>query len=123
MSADLLDDIFVEVTRVTDQRTSNVKGVLETQVGFVTEAEERPLLQLSPLALRVMDVLHPAVVSRSELGSDVLLENDDVGVGNLLRVGGRQDGGSFIMDGVNEDGRRSRQQREEGKAEDALHDG
>lgn len=123
MSSDLLDNILMEVTRVAHQGAGNVKSVLETEVELVPDAKERPLLQVNPLNLRLVDVLHPAVMSRHRFGIDMLLEDDDVGVGDLLRVARRQDRGSIVVDGVDGNGRGRRQQRQQRKAEEAFHDG
>lgn len=78
VSADLLNHILVEVTSVARKRFTNAEGVLQTKVIGFSEAKERPLLQFSALILRSVDVLHPALVNRSGVGVNVLLENDDV---------------------------------------------
>lgn len=121
MSADLLDDILVEVTSVAQQRITNAKGVLHAKVIRLGQTKERPLLQLIPL--RTVDVLHPAVMSRSRIRRDVLLEDDDIGVRDLRIVHGGENGGSTIVNGVHDHRRRGRKQREQRKAEEALHDG
>ena len=123
MSPDLLDHVFVEVTRITHQRSSDIESVLEAEVHLVTQAKERPLLQLGAGELRVVDVLHPHVMSRGGIILDMLLENDDIRVGNLLSICSRENRGCFIVDGANADGVGRCQQRQQGEAEEALHAG
>lgn len=60
-----------------------------------------------------MDILNPGVMSRGIPLSDVLLEDDHVGVGNLLCVRGGDERSSIIVDGVNQDWRARRQEGEE----------
>jgi len=100
MSADLLDDRVIEVPRVTQELASDTVCVLETLEDVVGNRELRSLSKLgaSVLALE-MDVLHPAVVLRCQGVGDVLLEHDDVGVRNGLRIGGRKERSSTFMDG------------------------
>lgn len=78
VSANLLNHILVEVTGVTRKRITNAEGMLKTKVVGFSEAKERPFLQLSALILRSVDVLHPALMNRSGVGINMLLENDDV---------------------------------------------
>ena len=122
MPADLLDDILVEVSSITHHRTTHIESVFHTEVGGLSEAKERTLLQLSP-DLGVVDVLHPAVMSRNRIGSKMLLEDNNIVIRDFLGVHGRENGSSSMVDRVNNDGGGRRQQREQGKAEEALHDG
>jgi len=77
-----------------------VESVLHSQEGLVVEAEERSLLQLHAVILASVDVLHPAMVSGRSRRVDMLLKHDDVRIGDLLGVGGGDDGSCPIMDGV-----------------------
>ena len=122
MPADLLDDILVEVSSITHHRTTHIESVFHTEVGGISEAKERTLLQLSP-DLGVVDVLHPAVMSRNRIGSNMLLEDNNIVIRDFLGVHGRENGSSSMVDRVNHDGGGRCQQREQGKAEEALHDG
>lgn len=87
MSSDLLDDGIVEMPRVTQEITSNVICVLDAleDIGCNWELPTFSELSSDVLALEV-DVLHPAVVIGGSGLSDVLLEDDDVGIGDFDRV-------------------------------------
>lgn len=62
-----------------------------------------------------MDILNPVVVHGSSILGDVVLEDDDVGVWNLLSVAGGENGSSFVVNGCHVDhGASSRQQGHEG---------
>lgn len=90
MPADLLDDRVIEVARVPQEVASDVVRVfkaLEDIVGNHRELGTLPKLGPGILALEV-DVLHPAVVVVGRVRGDVLLEDDNVGVGHGLGVGG-----------------------------------
>lgn len=105
MPANLLDDTLIEVSRVTQQRASDVVGVLQALEGIIREGELGALPELHPLVLVVeVDVLHPAVVSSGGLGRDMLLEHDNVGVWDLFRVRGREDWSCAVVNRVNDDG-------------------
>ena len=101
MTADLLNDILVEMTRVSHERTSDVESILHTQEGGLEiKVKETTLLQLRPVvAVSGVDVLHPAVVSGSDRGANVLLKHDNIGVWDLLCIAGGEDGGGTIVDG------------------------
>lgn len=78
VSADLLDHVLVEVSSIAHQGPRNGEGVLQAKESIVVEPKQRTLLELRSTALKVMDVLHPAVVRGSRLRVDVLLEHDDI---------------------------------------------
>lgn len=124
VSANLLDDILIEVTSVAHEAAGDVVGVLEAVEDVIDHRRLRALaeLGLSDLGLLV-EVLHPAVVLSSQVLGDVVLELDHVVVCDLLCVGGRDDGSSIVVDAVDKHGRRSREccQREAGQG--ATHDG
>lgn len=63
MPADLLDDILMEVTRISSERSSDVESVLETGKGLVIEVKQGALLQLHATGLGSVDILYPAMVS------------------------------------------------------------
>jgi hypothetical protein len=86
MTADLLDDILMEMTSISHERSSDVESVFDTSVGLEVEAEEGTLLEFHPAVLGGMDVLHPAVVVRGRALIDVLLENNDIGIGDTLCI-------------------------------------
>ena len=88
MSADLLDDGIIEMSRITQEITSDVICVLYALEDVGCNWELISLSEFSSyvLALQV-DVLHPVVVVGSSSLRDVLLENDDVGIRDLYRVG------------------------------------
>lgn len=99
--ADLLDDIFIEVTCVAHEGTGDVVCVLEPGEDIIGHRGLRALakLGLSDLSLLV-EVLHPAVVLGSQVLGDMVLELDHVVVRNLLCVRRREDGSSIVVDAV-----------------------
>jgi hypothetical protein len=124
MPADLLDNILIEVARVAQQSTGDVVCVFQTLEDRLLEWESATLSQLHPLRHCVgVDVLHPEVVVPRSLFRDMFLEDDHVGIGNFFRVEGRDNGGCFIVDGVDDDWRASRQQWQKGETEEILHGG
>jgi hypothetical protein len=102
VSADLLDDILIEVAGVAHQASADVVCVLEA-------AED-------------VKALYPAVVLSSQVLSDVVLELDHVVVGNLLCVRRREDGSSFIVNAGDKHGRRSRECCQRDASQGAAHD-
>lgn len=69
-----------------------------------------------------MDVLNPAVVDGRVTLGNMVLEDDHVRVRNLLCIRRGDERSSIVVDGVHEDWRACRQQREEGETQDGLHD-
>ena len=124
MSANLLDDILIEVTGVAHEAAGDVVGVLEAVEDVIDHRRLRALaeLGLSDLGLLVK-VLHPAVVLSSQVLGDVVLELDHVVVRDLLCVGGRDDGSSIVVDAVDKHGRRSRECCQRDASQGATHDG
>lgn len=101
VSADLLDHILIEVTGVSEQAAGNVVGVLEAVEDVIDHWRLRSLLEIVLGGLGgLVEVLDPAVVLGGEVGGDVLLELDHVAAGDLLRVGGGEDGGGVIVNGL-----------------------
>lgn len=83
MSADLLDDGIIEMARVAQEITSDVICVLDTFEDVGGEGELAALSELRSLVLALeVDVLHPAVVVGGSSLGNVLLEDDDVGIGD-----------------------------------------
>ena len=111
---DLLEGLVIKVAGVADEATDDVVCVLETLEDVGGDGELGALAELHALILSLgVDALHPLVVLLGVL--DVLLQNDNVGVGdNLLGGGGRQHGGSVVVDGADLEGR-SCGQRQQGE--------
>lgn len=83
MVSDLLDGGVIEVSRVTQEFRANLVCVFEALEDIAGDRELRTLSELSPLCLALeVDVLHPCVMVGGRLVGDVLLEDDDVGVGD-----------------------------------------
>lgn len=124
VSANLLDDILIEVTGVAHEAAGDVVGVLEAVEDVIDHRRLRALaeLGLSDLGLLV-EILHPAVVLSSQVLGNVVLELDHVVVRNLLCVGGRDDGSSIVVDAVNKHGRRCRECCQREASQGATHDG
>lgn len=120
---DLVNDVLVKVARVAEDGAANVVGVLETLKDAVDKGElgalgEAPLLHDSRV-----QVLNPLVVLSSEVVRHVLLEHDDVRVGNVLSIVGRQQRSDALVNNLGlEHGRSRRQQRQGQKGEGTLHD-
>lgn len=51
MPSQLLDNGLIKVTRISEEASSNVEGVLQSMESFVKERDLRPLPQLEPGAL------------------------------------------------------------------------
>jgi hypothetical protein len=113
--SDLLDSLLIEVTRVSEQRAGNVVGVLEAAV-------DGALLQIASAVAGGMDILDPGMVIRSLGITDVLLEDNDVGVWDFYGIDRGQDRSSILMDGADIKKRRSGgQQRQKRESCDRPH--
>lgn len=116
----MLDGLIVEVSGITEELLADLVGMLQTMEDLVNKRELAALLEIEAPGLGGgMDLLDPGVMRRSHLGSDMLLELDDVGIWDDLGVGRRKDGRGIIVDGADlgPGGRRSvGGQREEEKA-------
>ena len=101
MAAKLVNDGIVKVTRVAQEATGNVVGVLEASEGAVQHWELRSLAELE-LARLVggVQLMHPGMVSSSVLVLHMVLELDNVSIGDVLRVRRGKDGNSIIVDGA-----------------------
>lgn len=99
--ADLLDDVLVEVTGVALEGVANLEGVLHAREDVIGGGAEATLAQLQTLLLAiVVHVLDPGVVVGGGRIIDVVLELDDVGVGDGVGLDGAQDGRGTIVDGL-----------------------
>lgn len=100
-----------------------MEGMLDAKEGVGVEAKEAALLELHTSVVGGVDVLHPAMVSGSSRGVDMLLKHNDIGVGDLLGIHGRDDGGSSIVDRLHTHGGGSGEERQQCQSEETLHDG
>ena len=127
---DRLDDVLVKVARVTHEGSSNVVCVLHALKDGVDDGHLGALSQLHLAGLhRRVQILDPAMVFGSERLVDVILEDDNVRVGDLLRVDRREERRVLAVDALVAkarldvaDGLGYRKQREQRKGCDALHD-
>lgn len=124
--ADLLDGRIIEVTGVTEEASSDGIGVLQTikDLGGEGRLATLPQLKLTGLLVGGVDAVEPDMVLRGMLIIDMLLELDDVTVGNGLCVGRGQEGSSIRVNGLGaergDDGRGDAGR--EGESSKALHD-
>lgn len=99
VSADLLDDVFIKVTRVSKQAAGDVVCVLQAQEDIVNHGSLTPLLELGLAALGVqVEVLDPIVVLGGKVGGDMLLELDNIAVRDLFGVDGGDNWSSVAVD-------------------------
>lgn len=101
MSSDLLNDFVIEVPRVPQEAPSNVICVFETLEDIACDGELRALSKLCSDALAgCMGTLHPVVVAGSGSLSDMLLEDDNVGIGDFDRVGGGEERSNALVNSL-----------------------
>lgn len=87
--ADLLKDVLAKVARVAKETAGDLVSVLETVEGGLKERHLTTLAKVRPRLLGGgVQVLDPAMVSSSSVVADVVLEDNNVGVGDLLCVDG-----------------------------------
>jgi hypothetical protein len=123
VSADLLDDILIEVAGVAHQASADVVCVLEAAEDVIDHGSLRALAELGLCDLSLLvKALYPAVVLSSQVLGDVVLELDHVVVGNLLCVRRRENGSSFIVNAGDKHGRRSRECCQRDASQGAAHD-
>ena len=120
---DLLDDLFIEVARVAEEVLAELESVLQAVEDIVHERNLAALPQLRKLIdTRAVDLLDPGVVILSGGVGYVLLELDDVRVGNHFGVRRRENGGGVAMNGLMAElGRRCDASRER-ESDEAAHD-
>lgn len=121
VSADLLNNVLVEVTRVS-KCTRKVICMLETLKDRLLHRHLPSLSQFSfGVLIVVVDVLHPALMGNSATLANVLLKDHHVGVWNLLRIRRGMNRSGIIVNSVNDDWRTSRQQRQQRQAQNGPH--
>ena len=75
------------MARVTQEIAGDIVGMLEALKDVGRNRELRSLSKLGSLSLAVeVDVLHPAVMVAGGSLGDVLLEDDDVGIGDFFGI-------------------------------------
>ncbi len=123
MSSDLLDDRVIEMARVAQEVPSNIICMFYAFEDIRRHGELRPLSKLGALILALqVDVLHPAVMVGGRCLGDMLLEDDDVGVWDRLRVHRRDDRRGTLMNSFSAEGGCCRSQRQERQADKPTHD-
>ena len=101
---DLLDDLLVKVARIAQEVLANLVGVLQAAEDIANQGHLAALLKVGALRLPGgVDLLDPGVVRRDGGLADMLLELDDVRVGDHLGVGRRENGGGVAVDGLKGD--------------------
>src|SRR3954453_9978777 len=97
MRSDLLDDVVIEMSRVSQVVSSNVVGMLQP---FIDDSWKLKARSLAKLDLRIlgleMKVLDPSMVIFRGFFSHMVFEDNDVGVGDLLRIRSREDRGGIL---------------------------
>lgn len=127
VSPDLLDGLIVEVTGVTGEETTNLVGVLQAAKDLIGEGElaTLPQLKLPSLLAGAVNRVQPDMVVGGTLLVHVLLELDDVFIGDHLSVGRRQDRGSITVNGAGSksrnNGSRGTGRKGKGEGSDASH--
>lgn len=89
MSPDLFDGLIIEVAGIAGEVSANLVGVLQALKERIGEGKlaTLPQLKLPSLLTSAMDRIQPDVVIGSLLIVHMLLELDDVAVGDGLSVG------------------------------------
>lgn len=83
MSPNLLNDILVKMSGIAQKAASQIIGMLQTTIGHQGHLGSLGKLSLIRLQLEML-MLDPAVMDSGSFMGDVLLENNDIGVGYLL---------------------------------------
>ena len=97
----LLDGGILEMARVAKEVASNLEGVGETTVSVVGNGEVTALPKLNALLLTItVELLDPGLVIRSARVAHMLLELDNVGVGDLLSICRGKERCDTIVDGL-----------------------
>ena len=95
VSSDELNDGLIEVSGISLEGISNAVHVLNTLEDIRCNRELRPFSELGSLILALeVDILHPVLVGGSRSVGDVLLEDDDVGIGDFYGIRLGEDGSS-----------------------------
>jgi hypothetical protein len=91
--SDLLDDGLIEMSRITLEAITNLEGVLQALEDIIGRGNSASLAELeSELLGLAVDLLDPGVMLGRSRIIDVVLELDDVRVGNGLGVNRAEDG-------------------------------
>ena len=84
MSSDFLNDRVIKLAGVAQEVPRDIVRMLDSVEDSRGEWELRPLSKLCPLSV---EILHPGVmISRCNL-VDMLLEDDDIRVGDMFGIG------------------------------------
>lgn len=117
--ANLLDHIRVEVTGIALEAFANGERVLESTKDLPDDVVDAALAELEILVViaALVNGLDPAVVARCSRVIDMVLELNDVGVGNMVGVNSAQDGSRVAVNGLGaqRSGLGDSRQRESGK--------
>lgn len=118
----LLDDRFVEVTGIALEAIADAEGMLHTGEELSDIRELAALAKLKPLLLAlIVNVLNPAVVMGHSVVIDMILELDDVGVGDGISLNGGEYRGRKVVNGLDTK-RRGLDNRRSGESKCATHD-
>lgn len=123
MSSELLDDGVIEMARVAKELATNLVGVGETTEDLVYEGELPTLPKLDPLLLPgAVNLLNPRMVVGGGRVGHMLLELDNVRVGDHFGINRRDNGYSPIMDGFVAERWRCGSSSCQQESKEALHD-
>lgn len=105
MLADLFDSLIIKMAGVTQKTAGDIVRMLKSFKDGVREGKLSALSKLCPGVLVLeMDILHPAVVSCSDIVGHMFLEDNYVGIWKLFCTGGGEDWSGTVVDGVDENG-------------------
>ena len=102
VSSDLLDDLLIEMSRVTQKASSDIVCVLKSTERCYRELRSLGQIPLSRLDLNML-VLYPIVMRTSCSVCNVFLEYNNIGIGDLCSLCRGKKGSGFVVDGVNKD--------------------
>jgi hypothetical protein len=123
MPADLLDDIVIEVSGVSQELLPDVVRVLQPAEHIVQQRDLTTFPQLSHLELPgSVNILHPAVMVLGAVGGNVLLEFDNVRVRNDLGVFGGKERSCITVNALMAEGRRGRSASCQAECDKPAHD-
>lgn len=104
---DLLDGLVIKMAGVPEEILANLVCMLQTVKHVVDQRHLAALLQvLASVLAGGVDVLDPSMMGRSRAVIDVLLELDDIRVGNNLGIRRGENRGMFAIDGFSPQARR-----------------
>lgn len=123
MVADLLNHIGVEVASIALEAIANGEGVLKATKDLTNDIIDTSLAKLEVLVVSIgalVDGLDPAVVASGGSVINVVLELDDVGVGDVIRIDSAQDGSGVAVDSFSAE-RRSLGEGRQRESGDGAH--